>query len=195
MRVFLRAVPLGALLLLGGASALSAQQVLPADSLAAVGGITPGGAFLRAALVPGWGHVATGSYARAGFYVAAEGGSAWMLLQTLARRREAQTMLGLERELARERLLAVGTEEAELADAVDQDPLVQNREAQFDSRDQQVEDWAALSIFLVLLSGADAFVAAHLADYPEPLSIQVGPNPTGALELRLSLPLPRVGLP
>lgn len=185
----------GVLLALGVVSLASpaavwAQQGAPPDSaFSAASAISPGGAFLRSALVPGWGHIATGSYARAGFYVAAESGSAFMLLQTLARRREAKDFLREERQLARERLEASGLTDPELSDGVDNDPLVQNRKALLDSRDQQVEDWTALSIFLALLGGADAFVAAHLADYPEPLTIQVLPTDRGAIELRLALPL------
>jgi hypothetical protein len=180
-----------ALFALGAPGSLRAQQApLPDSTFASPNRISPGGAFFRSALVPGWGHVATGAYGRAGFYVAAEGASAWMLLQTLTRRREAKTFLREERQLARARLEASGvTDPQELDDGVDNDPLVQDRQTLLDSRNQQVEDWQALSIFLVLLGGADAFVAAHLADYPEPLSIQVQPNAAGAIELRLSLPL------
>lgn len=176
-------------LLLVAPSPARAQQAAPDSTFAAALPISPGGAFLRSALVPGWGHVAVGSYGRAGFYVTVQGGSAWMLLQTLSRRREAKTFLREERELARARLEASGVAPEELDAAVDADPLVEDRKALLDSRNQQVEDWSALSIFLVLLGGADAFVAAHLSEYPEPLSIQVQPSERGGVELRLSVPL------
>ena len=153
-------------------------------------GISPGGAFLRSALVPGWGHVATQAYGRGGFYVAVQTGSLWMLLQTLSRRAEAREFRALEGSLAEARLIAGGTTDPDsLMIAVDADPLVQGAEALVVARDQQVEDWSAISIFLALLGGTDAFVAAHLADYPEPLTFRAVPVGGGRTELRLSIPV------
>ena len=155
--------------------------------------ITPGGAFLRSMLVPGWGHVATEAYARGGFYVAAQAGSLWMLLQTLGRRAESEAFRDLERNLVTARLQAEGlSDPTELIQEVDRDPSVLSREALVEARDGQVEDWAALSIFLVLLGATDAFVAAHLADYPEPLTLQVLPLGLGRAEFRFSIPTTRV---
>ena len=152
--------------------------------------VTPRGAFLRSLLVPGWGHIATESYGRGGVYVAAQTGSLWMLWQTLTRRAEATAFLELERELASARLQAGGIADPDsLSLAADSDPAVQDREALVEARSQQVEDWSAISIFLVLLGATDAFVAAHLADYPEPLTFQVLPLGAGRTELRFSVPL------
>ena len=178
---------------------LSAQQAVGADSVPsaqdpAPAGITPGGAFLRSVLVPGWGHVATESYGRAGFYVAAQSGSVWMLLQTLERRNEADIRLRTERDRVRARLEvtappATRPDSAAFFQAIENDPGVRASQELADARDDQVEDWTALSIFLVLLGATDAFVAAHLADFPEPLSLDVLPRGADATELRLSLPL------
>jgi hypothetical protein len=183
-------------------SSLSAQQ--PATDAVPVlsetpTGVTPGGAFLRSILLPGWGHVATESYTRAGFYVAAQSGSLWMLLQTLERRGEADARLRIERERVSDRLQILGppASEADSAvffQAIASDPGVQTAQKLVDARDDQVEDWSALSIFLVLLGATDAFVAAHLADFPEPLSLDVLPRGADGAEVRLSLPLgPRPG--
>ena len=164
----------------------------PLDPLAAVG-VTPRGAFIRSLLVPGWGHVASRSYARAGFYVTALSGSLWMLRQTVVRRSEAETFLGVERELATARLMAGGTTDPdELISALDDDDLVVARDALVEARDAQVEDWTALSIFLVLLGATDALVAAHLADFPEPLTFRAVPLGGGQVELSVSVPLERL---
>ncbi len=151
--------------------------------------ITPGGAFLRSVLVPGWGHIATDSYGRAGFYVTMQSASLWMLWQTMDRRGEARAFERLERDLAAERLRSGGMSDPDsIQIAVDRDPAVQDREALVEARGAQVEDWSALSIFLVLLGATDAFVAAHLADYPEPLALDVLPLGGGRVEVRGSIP-------
>ena len=55
------------------------------------------------------------------------------------------------------------------------------------SREQQFEDWLALGIFTVLLSGADALVSSHLQDFPQVSAAPVGA--TGRMEVRVTLPL------
>lgn len=51
---------------------------------------------------------------------------------------------------------------------------------------QEVQDWLVLWIFNHLFSGADAFVSAHLQDFPKDLELHAVPGGVG-----LSLPLPR----
>jgi hypothetical protein len=51
-----------------------------------------------------------------------------------------------------------------------------------------MQDWIAYTLFFTLASGVDAFVAAHLADFPA--DIETGRRPDGATELRISIPLP-----
>ncbi len=142
-------------------------------------GVSPGGAFLRGLLLPGWGHAGSRSYARGGFYVAAQSGTLWMLGKALHRRGEASRYLEMEREVVLERLLRQGMERPEALLEADRDPRVMGWEELRDSRGQQVEDWAAAAIFITLLGAVDAFVAAHLADYPEPLSITLTPGTGG----------------
>ncbi len=50
---------------------------------------------------------------------------------------------------------------------------------------QQVQDWLVLWIFNHLFAGADAFVAAHLQDFPKELKIEAGP---AKVTVRLALP-------
>ena len=201
--------PLLALLLagpvvFGSASGLVGQQAGPATPEAPTGalgldpdpdppvpaGLTPRGAFIRSLFVPGWGHVASRSYARAGFYVTALSGSLWMLQQTIVRHGEAETFLEVERELATSRLMAAGTSDPdELRSALDDDDRVVARDALVAARGEQAQDWTALSLFLVLLGATDALVAAHLADYPEPLTFRAVPLGGGQVELSVSIPL------
>jgi hypothetical protein len=51
---------------------------------------------------------------------------------------------------------------------------------------QQVQDWLVLWIFNHLFAGAEAFVSAHLQDFPKDLKLQAVPGGIG-----LSLPVPR----
>ncbi|MGH7674041.1 MAG: hypothetical protein ACREMV_02120 [Gemmatimonadales bacterium] len=51
---------------------------------------------------------------------------------------------------------------------------------------QEVQDWLVLLIFNHLMAGAEAFVSAHLQDFPEDLKLQAVPGGIG-----VSLPLPR----
>ena len=60
-------------------------------------------------------------------------------------------------------------------DALAEDPLVQDARSLVSARDQQFEDWLALGIFLAFLGGADAFVSAHLKDFPPPVELGVRP--------------------
>lgn len=152
-------------------------------------GVSPGGAFLRSMLVPGWGHAAVGSYTRGGFYFAAESASGGMLLKSLFRQDAAEALVDLRREAAAARLRAEGREDPDsIRVLVDGDPEVQEAEGLLEVRSQQVEDWAALAIFLLFMGAADAFVSAHLQDFPDPLEVDVGGNGR-VVEVKVSVPV------
>jgi hypothetical protein len=154
-------------------------------------GVSPSGAFLRAALLPGWGHSSIGSYTRGGFYFAAEVTTAWGLLRTNRRLAESRDRAAFREEAVRAQLARQGvTDPAEIEAALEADETLQDLGDLVASREDQQEDWAALGIFLLFLSGADAFVSAHLADFPAPIDIDAAPLPDGRLELRVSLGLP-----
>ena len=53
---------------------------------------------------------------------------------------------------------------------------------------QEVQDWMILWIFNHLFAGAEAYVSAHLQDFPPNLRLQAVPNGVG-----LTLPMPRLG--
>ncbi|MGD8319503.1 MAG: DUF5683 domain-containing protein, partial [Gemmatimonadota bacterium] len=145
---------------------------LRVDTVATSVGVTPGGAFLRSALVPGWGHAAIGSYKRGAFYVLVEGATAWALFKAWNRLDEARYRVRYRETLIRADLADQGvTDPAEIATALDDDATLTDLRGLEESRRQQREDWTALGLFLMLLSGADAFVSAHLSHFPAPVEV------------------------
>jgi len=159
------------------------QSVVP-DSTALFAPVTPSKAFLRAVLVPGWGHASIGTHTRAGFYFALEATTAYGLLRTRTRLNEVTARADFRESVLREDLAAQGIVEFdEIESALEADARLDNLRDLEDSRRQQREDWAALGIFLLLLSGADAFVSAHLQDFPEPIQIEAMPVGNGRIEV------------
>ena len=196
------ALSLLTLLALAGARPVSGQvnpTVVPsadtvaADSVALGPRVSPLGAFLRAIALPTWGHGSIGSHRRGTFYLLAEGGTAWMLLKTLNRKGSAERVLA-----ARERVVTAqvtldnpGAEDLDalIEEALEADALVDDARRRLDAREGQVEDWVAMAIFLTFLSGADAFVSAHLRDFPDPIDVSVGPTPDGGVQVAARLRL------
>jgi hypothetical protein len=174
---------------------VAAQEELPAVPLDSLSPgrpqVSPGGAFLRAVVLPGWGHAAIGSYTRGAVYFAAEAATAFGLVRTRLRLSEAEDRLALQESFRRETLIRDGvTDPEELQTALDEDEVLSDLRGLVSARQQQQEDWAALGIFLVLLSGADAYVSAHLQDFPTPLDLNVTPLPGGRAELSVGVRLP-----
>ena len=153
--------------------------------------ISPGGAFWRALLVPGWGHAAIGSYGRAGFYVTAQSGTVYSLLRARMRLGEMQDRVRLREQLIIARLASEGITEPEEIDAqLEADQRLGELRLLLDSREEQQEDLVALALALVFISAADAYVSAHLARFPEPLDVGAEPSPSGGLDLSLRVKLP-----
>jgi hypothetical protein len=187
-----------AVLVLGGDATAQDVPPRPADAPtpdlvlgpSALDPPSPGGAFLRSLAIPGWGHAAIGSYGRGAFYVAAETGTWYALIRTRLRLDEAR-----ERASSRERILRAAleregvTDPLEVQQRVDADPALQDVQGLVESRESQQEDWVALGIFLMLLSGADAYVSAHLANFPDPIEVGVVPGVAGGVELAFRVPM------
>ncbi len=178
-----------------GAPAGHEDVVLPDVSR----GTSPGGAFVRALLLPGWGHAAIGAYTRGGFYFAMEGSAGYMLVRTALRKRAAEATRDLRESQARAALAREGvTNPDSITARLQNDRTVADARSLVDSRGQQFQDWMALEVFLVFLSGADAFVSAHLAHFPAPVAVEAAPVSTvggTALELGFKVPVgPPLGL-
>jgi hypothetical protein len=136
------------------------------DPVPAAEPVSPAGAFVRSLILPGWGQAYVGAPGRGSVYFALEAGSAWMTYKTWRQLGEARALQAWLREsgrLAPEEKLSV-----------------------VDAREEQLEDWLTLSIFLLLFSGADAFVTAQLADFGE----HVGVSPTAERGLRFEARFP-----
>jgi len=155
-------------------------------------GTSPRGAFLRAVALPGWGHASIGAYNRGAFYVAVEGMAGWALVKARARYAEAGRRIAFRETVVRAQLASDGvTDPVDIQDALDADEALQDLMALRDSRRQQREDWTALGIFFLLLSGADAYVSTHLEHFPQPISVEAQPVGNGRIEVSLSFTLPR----
>ena len=191
--------PALALALLGAvhASTLAGQQPLagaPQDSAQAVeipgspGRPSAAGAFVRSMVVPGWGQAVAGSPGRGVFYFTVQSVAVWMILKTTKTLGSASDILAMRRLEALERLKADPlVDPVDLPAAVDADLGVASAFELQQIRAQQREDWFAFGVFFLLLGGADAFVAAHLADFPEPLEVAIRPLPDRGVEVGFRL--------
>ena len=170
---------------------LAVDSVAVADSVVAdtMAGISPAGAFLRGAIIPGWGHTATGSLTRGAFYFSVEALAGWMVFKTHRRLGVAQDQAAVWEERVTAELMARGITEFEQIEAgLEDDEQVARFRGLVDARKEQREDWLAVAIFTLLLSGVDAFVSAHLGDFPEPLTIEGDPG-GGRVEVAFRVPV------
>ena len=186
-------VPLVALALtLGGTAsaqevtgeAAAADSVVLPDTLRV--GPGPAGAFLRGALIPGWGHAASGSLTRGAFYFGVEAAAGWMVFKTWRKLGVARNQVSLWEERVTARLMSEGITEQEEIDAeLDRHDEITRLRGLVDTRSEQREDWAAVALFFLLMSGVDAFVSAHLQSFPEPLTIEGDPGGTVSVTIRV----------
>lgn len=163
---------------------------------------SPGGAFLRSVLVPGWGQAAYGAHFRGGIYFGLEAGSWFMLLKTMAKLGEARDIESWRVGAARESIIAEIIADPELSAryheapatfeeainiAIDEDPAVVDIRDLVSARKEQREDWIVLTLFWMLASGVDAFVNAHLSDFPARINAESRPD--GAVDFGVRLPV------
>lgn len=147
---------------------------------------SPAGAFVRGATIPGWGHAASGSLTRGAFYFGFEAAAGWMLLKTMRRLGSARQQLSLWEDRVTERLERSGiTEPDEIEAELGRDEEVLRLRSLVDAREEQREDWFAVALFTLLMSGVDAFVSAHLQNFPDPLTVESG---DGSVEVAVRLP-------
>lgn len=191
-----------ALLLISGTPASGRAQAGPEQSPTPVqeadtAGVSPGGAFLRSLLVPGWGQAAVGAYPRGGFYFLTAGATGWMLAKTAHFLDAAEERRSLVRSQVLDELRRGGTIDPDsLTSLLEADERMEAAEDLVEVRSQQMEDWTAFGIFWLFLNAADAFVSAHLEDFPTPLGIEALPGGRpGAPAARLKLSVPIGGPP
>lgn len=169
---------------------------LPADSAPLP--LEPRDAFIRSMIVPGWGQAAFGAYFRGGIYFAGWAGNAFQLVKTMGRLDDARDRLGRRRVHIVNSLIA-GSEEPDsmrraleepgaVEQAVRADSLGNDLRKLVRAREQQREDWIAFSLFWLLASGVDAYVTAHLADFPTEIDLE--PQADGSVSVGFRVPLP-----
>lgn len=164
--------------------AAAPDSLVPPDSLTRR--LSPAGAFLRGALIPGWGHAASGSLTRGAFYFGIETAAGWMVFKTWRKLRVARNQVALWEDRVTASLMSQGiTEQEEIDSRLEQHDEIARLRELADSRREQREDWAAVAIFFLLMSGVDAFVSAHLQDFPEPLTVEGDPGGTISLTIRV----------
>lgn len=174
----------------GAASQERPAPVAPQEAAEAVD-VSPRGAFLRALALPGWGHAAIGSYTRGGFYFATQTATLYTFVRARLRLNEVRDRAGFREGWLRDGLALDGvTEPTEIDAALDADAALTELRLLQESREQQQEDLIAFGIFVLFLSGADAYVSAHLSRFPEPLEVEASPVGDGRWELSVRVRLP-----
>ena len=164
-----------------------ADSVVVPDS--ASSGPGPAGAFLRSAVIPGWGHASSGSLTRGAFYFGAESLAGWMLFKTMRRLGAARDQAGLWESRVTAVLMDQGISDLDQIEAaLGEHEEVARFRGLVSAREEQREDWVAVAIFTLLISGVDAFVSAHLQDFPEPLTIEGDPVGEG-FEIAVRIPV------
>jgi len=149
---------------------------------------SPGGAFLRGALIPGWGHAASGSLTRGAFYFGFEAAAGWMVVKTARRLRVAREQVAVWEERVTAQLEREGiTDPEEIESGLGRHEEVARLRGLVDSREEQREDWVAVAVFTLLMSGVDAFVSAHLQNFPDPLTVEG--DPEGRVEVAIRVPV------
>jgi len=166
--------------------AVGVEQEEPPPVQAGPRRVSPRGAFIRSALIPGWGHAEVGALSRGAFYFSVEATSAMMLFKTQTRIARTRDRLNLRESILTARLEAQGiTDPLEIEAALAADPEVEDLRALEGTRVDQREDWLAFGLFLMLIGGVDAYVSAHLADFPT--AVVVEPAPAGGVGVGFSL--------
>lgn len=150
--------------------------------------MSPRGAFIRSALIPGWGHSEVGAFVRGGFYFGVEAASGFMIYKTQTRLSRTRAQLSMREEVVTARLEAQGDmDPEEIEAALSEDPIVEDLRSLEVTRQEQREDWIALGLFFMLIGGVDGYVSAHLADFP--VAVVIEPTPNRGMELGFSLPV------
>ncbi len=164
-------------------------------------GPSPRSAMLKSLVLPGWGQFSSGSYVRGSIYMAI-GLSSWgMLGKTLHKLGQAEDRRDLAVAAAVDSLITLVREDSLIAEqlkdpfvfreAVMQDSLVAHRTNLVDARRQQRQDWIAYTAFFTFLNALDAYVAAHLKDFPAELDVERRADGGVAVGMRVALPTRR----
>jgi hypothetical protein len=140
--------------------------------------ISPGRAFVRSLLLPGSGQVALDRTVAAGVYAFVEFAAIGMARKSALDLRQARhapvdsTVVRYERNPATGELLL----DPETGQPIPAEFTISDIGGRVRARKQHLEDWIALLIFNHLFSAADAYVAAHLWDFPATVGAAIAPG-------------------
>lgn len=178
----------------------SARDTTAADTTARRR-VSPGVAFYRSLLIPGWGQISTGAYRRAAVFITLQGASDFMLIKTLNKLKQAENREKTLRPQAFKawvdslNALKTPADSAKAKSYLDSptaqtallDTLAAAGHGLVVSRKKQREDWITLAVFWTLASAADALVLAELSDFPAEVGVE--PRAGGGMFLRVALPV------
>jgi hypothetical protein len=195
---------LAALLLLPFTTRPAAAQVMPPDTLSPVAepippeGPRPRSAFIKAIAVPGWGHFSVGAHRRGVVYATIQGTSWAMLLTTMNRLETARDAERAIEAVAVDSVAAAMAADTVLARRLGNDriayeaalltyPGLQGSRDLAVSRQRHRQDWIVYTLVFTFASAIDAYVAAHLADFP--VEVSATRSRDGSTALRFSVPV------
>jgi hypothetical protein len=184
------------------AAAPALAQVLEPDTMPVADTIpselpSPRAAFVRALLVPGLGHAYVGEYTRGGVYFSLQSTSWFMLVKTLRRLGDVKDRDGALTALAVDSVDAAMAADPDLAEQL-QDPEayenalitypgLRNTRLLVSARKQQRQDWIAYTLFFTFAAAVDAYVTAHLKDFPADVTAQ--PSGDGGMSIGAHIPV------
>lgn len=158
---------------------------------------SPRAALVRAMLVPGWGHLYTEEYAHGTVYFAIQSTSWFMLGKTIRRLNEVADREDRLRVLAADSLELAMAADPELAEALEDPdayeealltyPGLRNARNLARARRQQRQDWITYTLFFTFAAAVDAYVTAHLKDFPTDIIAE--PAVGGRFNLGVQIPV------
>lgn len=180
------------------------QEPVPPDTLPVVDvdtatstGPRPRSVFIRAMILPGWGHASIGEYRRGAVYFTLQASSWAMLGKTIHKLndvRDRERGLALLARDSLDALIAADTTAArELEDplayeeALLEYPGIAHARSLIQSRRRHRQDWIVYTVVTTFAAAIDAYVTAHLADFPR--DVTAVPTADGGVALSIRVPI------
>ena len=158
---------------------------------------TPRSAFVRGMLVPGWGHAYLGENKRAVIYASIQGASWFMLVKSALKlddiRDREEVLTGLANDSLALVIAADTMRARQLSDPVAYEtalltyPGLQNARNLESSREEQRQDWIVYTAVFTFIAAVDAYVTAHLQDFPAEVSTSRSTD--GGVSIGVRVPL------
>jgi hypothetical protein len=171
-----------------GADTIPAQDTLLVHS--------PRSVFIKSVLLPGWGQAELGANTRGAIFFGLQTTSVFMLIKTIGKIERARSIEVGALRIATDSLRVVMAGDSALSrrladplafsDALSESQRVRDVRAVIDSRQRHRQDWITYLLFFTMLSGVDAYVGAHLQDFPADFEARAG---DGGVQLRVSVPI------